>query len=91
MNEATAKAIAAERGIAHITIKELSKRAGVPERTLIRLLAAEREIKVNQVAKIATALRIYPHELIETAENILERRGRLDQGEPEAINLPRGD
>lgn len=73
MNEAVAKAIASERAIAGITIKALSERTGIPERSLIRVLQSEREIKVNQVAQIANGLRIYPHELIETAENIMER------------------
>lgn len=79
MNEATAKAIAAERSIAGITIRELSIQANIPQSSLMRVLQAEREIKVNQVAKIALALGLYPHEIIETAENILEREQRREQ------------
>ena len=77
MNEATSKAIGAERDIAGMTVRELAAASGIPERSLMRVLQAERDIKVNQVAAIALALGIYPHELIETAENLLarERRG----------------
>lgn len=76
MNEAVSKAIGAERVIAKLTVRELAASSGIPERSLVRVLQNEREIKVNQVAQIAGALGIYPHELIETAENLLEREGR---------------
>lgn len=78
MNEATSKAIGAERGIAGMTVRDLASASGIPERSLMRVLQAERDIKVNQVAQIAAALGIYPHELIETAEQLLarEQRGR---------------
>lgn len=76
MNEATSMAIAAERSAAHMTIKELAEKSGVPERTLIRLLKNERNINVMQVAQIANAVGIYPHELIESAERFLERDKR---------------
>lgn len=73
INEATARAIAAERAIAGITVRALAAKAGIPERSLMRVLQAEREIKVVQVAQIAQALEIYPHEIIERAEVILAR------------------
>lgn len=76
MNEATAKAITAERAIADLTVRELSERSGIPLSSLMRILGAEREIKVNQIAKLAEALALYPHEIIESAENILDRDGR---------------
>lgn len=76
MNEATSKAIAAERSAAHMTIKELASKSGVPERTLIRLLKNERNINVIQIAQIADAVGIYPHELIESAERFIERDER---------------
>lgn len=76
MNEATAKAIAAERSIAGMTVRELSAKANIPQSSLMRVLQAEREIKINQIAKIADALGIYPHEIVETAENILDREER---------------
>lgn len=76
MNEAVAKAIGAERDIAGITIRELSAKAEIPQSSLMRVLQAEREIKVNQVAAIAAVLKLYPHEIIEHAEIILSRANR---------------
>lgn len=76
MNEAVAKAISAERSIAGVTIRKLSTQAGIPMSSLMRVLQAEREIKVNQVAAIAAALELYPHEIIEHAETILSRANR---------------
>lgn len=73
MNDATAKAIAAERAIANLTVKRLAEISGIPERSLMRVLQAERDIKVTQVAQIATALGIAPHEIIARAEEILAR------------------
>ena len=76
MNEAVAKAIGAERHVANLTIRALADLAGIPERSLVRILKAERDIKMNQVEQIATALKLYPHEIVEHAELILERAGR---------------
>lgn len=78
MNEATSKAIAAERSAARMTIKELAKESGVPERTLIRLIKNERNINVNQLAQISNAIGLYPHELIETAERYLKRENKKE-------------
>lgn len=74
INKATAKAIAAERAIAGLTVRELSEKAGIPLSTLMRILGAEREIKVTQVDRLAHAFGIYPHEIIERAEAILGRQ-----------------
>lgn len=73
MNEATAKAISAERAIAKLTVRELSEKSTIPMSSLMRVLSAEREIKVNQIAHLARALRVYPHEIIEHAESLIER------------------
>lgn len=73
MNDATAKAIQAERAIADQTVRELSERSGIPLTSLMRVLKGSREIKVNQLAQIAGALDIYPHEIVEHAENLLAR------------------
>lgn len=88
MNEATAKALQAERAIADITVRELSKQAGIPLSSLMRVLGAERDIKVNQVAQLATALGVYPHEIIERAETILARADRAATGNAEVVHLP---
>lgn len=76
MNEATAKAIAAERAAAGLTTKRLAEESGIPERTLIRILKAERDIKVTQLAQLADVFNLYPHELIEEAERFQRRAQR---------------
>jgi transcriptional regulator with XRE-family HTH domain len=76
INEATAKAIAAERSAAGLTIKELANRSGVPERTLIRMLKNERDIKILQIAQIANVFNLYPHEIVDEAEHFMERDTR---------------
>lgn len=73
MNEAVAKAISAERGAAGMTIKELAEKSGVPERTLIRLLKAERDIKVDQLAALADVFGITPAALIAEAQKYQKR------------------
>jgi transcriptional regulator with XRE-family HTH domain len=80
INEATAKAISAERSAAGLTIKELAEKSGVPERTLIRLLKDERDIKVDQIYRLTEVFGIYPHELMESAERFMQRdaRGAID-------------
>lgn len=76
MNKAVAKAIGAERNIAGLTVRKLAAVSGIPERSLMRILQAERDIKINQVQAIARALKLYPHEIIEHAEQILARASR---------------
>lgn len=76
MNEATAKAISAERAAAGLTIKELSEKADIPERTLMRILKAERDIKINQISQLAEALELYPHEIVSEAEKYISREER---------------
>ena len=79
INEATAKAIAAERSAAGLTIKELAEKSRVPERTLIRLLKNERDIKVTQIAQLAEVFNIAPYELIEEAEKYIARAARNER------------
>ena len=83
INEATAKAIAAERSAAGLTIKDLSEKSGVPERTLIRMLKNERDIKVTQIAQLSEVFGINPHELIEEAEKFVDRANRAKARERE--------
>jgi transcriptional regulator with XRE-family HTH domain len=73
MNEAMAKAISAERAISGMTVKELSAASGIPERTLMRMLLAERDIKIDQLALVADAFGIAPHQLMARAEEIRAR------------------
>ena len=45
----------------------------MPERTLIRMLKNERDIKVTQIAQLSEVFGINPHELIEEAEKFVDR------------------
>jgi transcriptional regulator with XRE-family HTH domain len=75
MNEAMAKAIAAERAISGMTVKQLAEQSGIPERTLHRMLLAERDIKIDQLAMVADAFEVAPHYLMARAEEIRDRTG----------------
>lgn len=79
INEATSRVLSAERSAAHMTIKELVAQSEIPERTLIRVLKGERDINVLQIAKLAPVFGLYPHEIIESAEKLIERseRGKI--------------
>lgn len=68
--------LSAERSAAHLTIKELSTQADIPERTLIRVLKGERDINVLQIAKLAPVFGLYPHEIMDSAEKLIERADR---------------
>lgn len=48
----------------------------MPERTLIRMLKNERDIKVTQIAQLSEVFGINPHELIEEAEKFVDRANR---------------
>lgn len=76
INQATARAISAERAIAGLTVRDLSAKSGIPMSTLMRILGAEREIKISQIELLASAFGIYPHEIVEQAEVIMERAAR---------------
>lgn len=73
MNQAVAKAIAAERAIAGLTVRQLSAVSGVPISSLMRILSAEREIKVTQLEQLATAFGITPVDIVLRAQEIRER------------------
>lgn len=73
MNQAVAKAIAAERAIAGLTVRQLSAVSGVPISSLMRILGAEREIKVTQLEQLATAFGITPVDILIRAQEIRER------------------
>lgn len=77
MNEAVAKAIASERAIAGLTVRDLSDKSGISLSTLMRLLNAERDIKLFQIVQLAEVFGITPHRLVENAEEILKRDIRL--------------
>lgn len=74
INEAVAAAIRAQRAVSGHTVRELSEQSGVPLSTLMRILGAQRDIKVTQVADIAKVLDVAPHEIVEDAERIMGRQ-----------------
>lgn len=76
INEAISRVLSAERYAAHLTIKELSAQADIPERTLIRVLKGERDINVLQIARLAPVFGLYPHEIMDSAEKLIERAER---------------
>ena len=74
MNHAIAKAISAERVIAGMTVRELSEASDIPVRTLMRILSAERDIKINQITQLAHAFHTTPADLVWRAQEIIRRR-----------------
>lgn len=74
MNHAIAKAISAERAIAGMTVRELSEPSGIPVSTLMRILSAERDIKINQIAQLARAFHTTPADLVWRAQELIRRR-----------------
>ena len=76
INEATAKALSAERAASGLTIKELAEKSGIPERTLIRVLKGERDINILQISKLAPVYGMQPHEIIVEAERYIARDRR---------------
>lgn len=74
MNQGIAKAISAERAIAGMTVRELSEASGIPVSTLMRILSAERDIKINQIAQLAEAFHTTPADLVWRGQEIIRRR-----------------
>ena len=74
MNQGIAKAISAERAIAGMTVRELSEASGIPVSTLMRILSAERDIKINQIAQLARAFHTTTADLVWRAQEIIRRR-----------------
>ena len=92
MNQAVAKAIAAERAIAGLTVRQLSAVSGVPVSSLMRILGAEREIKVTQLEQLATAFGITPVDILIRAQEIRERsEARLNDGSYQPMTVPSFD
>lgn len=74
--EAVAKAIAAERAISGMTVRELSAASGIPVSTLMRIIKAERDIKVDQLAKLGAAMGVDPASFLTRAGEIAARDER---------------
>jgi transcriptional regulator with XRE-family HTH domain len=65
---AVAETLRAERAAAGLTIPELADRAGMVAVTLQRVLKAERDITVAQLAALAPVLGMTPSKLLAEAE-----------------------
>ncbi|MFU0537468.1 helix-turn-helix domain-containing protein [Gardnerella greenwoodii] len=68
INIMIAKAITDERLKKGMTLKELSKKAGIPPTTLDRVVHGRRDINVSQLYQIATALGITINDIADKAE-----------------------
>ena len=84
INEATAKALQAARAVSGLTFEELSAKSGVSSQTIYRMFGAKRDIKIPQLAALASAMGITIVDLMEDAERIRSRaeRGAVSLSEP---------
>lgn len=73
LTDAVAATLRAERAAADLTTLALAELSGVPERTLMRILAAERDISVKQIDLLTRALGISSAYVMTEAERRLER------------------
>ena len=73
MNQAVAKAVSAERAISGMTVRELSEASGIPVSTLMRILSAERDIKINQISQLARAFHTTAADIVWRAQEIIRR------------------
>lgn len=80
-NAAVVAQLRAERAAAGLTVKELADKSGVPNRTLVRLINAQRAIDIAHLASLSEALELTITEFLSRA------RARLILSEP----LPPGD
>lgn len=71
-NAAVAAQLRAERAARGLTVDELADRAGIPRRTLMRLLNAQRALDVAHLAALASAVDLSVGELLARAEARLE-------------------
>lgn len=68
LNAAVAATFRGERGALGMTIEELADQSGVPARSLMRFLNAQRHMDMAVVEAIARALNMTPAEAIEGAQ-----------------------
>lgn len=73
LNAAVAAAFRAERGALGMTFDELSEKSGVPVRSLMRFLNAQRHMDVAVVDAISEGLGMTPLEVIENAQRRLAK------------------
>lgn len=68
-NAAVAAQIRAERAAAGLTLDQLAEKSGIPKRTLIRLINAERAIDVAHLAAVAEVFDLSLAELLDRARS----------------------
>lgn len=79
--EYVGRALDAERSAARLTVEELAELSGVPKRTLYRVLNAERDITIRQLAMIAPVFRLQPSDIFADAERRMVRA----MADPESV------
>lgn len=78
LNAALAATLRAERAATSMTVDRLAAKSGIPKRTLLRLLNAERHINTDHLYALATAFELEPADLIVMAQR---RLGRVQRWE----------
>jgi transcriptional regulator with XRE-family HTH domain len=71
--EYVARSLDAERSAARLTVDELAERSGVAKRTLYRILNAERDISIAQLAQLAPVFGLRPSDIFADAERRMNR------------------
>lgn len=71
--EYVGRALDAERVAARLTVDELAERSGVAKRTLYRVLNAERDISIRQLAQLAPVFGLKPSDVFADAERRMIR------------------
>jgi transcriptional regulator with XRE-family HTH domain len=89
LNAALAATLRAERGATSMTVDQLAAKSGIPKRTLLRLLQAERHINTDHLYALAVAFELEPADLIQMAQRRLARLAKSDPDQDAADELAR--
>jgi transcriptional regulator with XRE-family HTH domain len=89
LNAALAATLRAERGATSMTVDQLAAKSGIPKRTLLRLLQAERHINTDHLYALAVAFELEPADLIQMAQRRLARLAKSDADQDAADELAR--
>ncbi|PHP52566.1 helix-turn-helix domain-containing protein [Actinomyces ruminis] len=81
LNAAVAAELRAERAAQQLTVEALAGRSGIPKRTLLRLLNAERAISLDALQALADAFGLQMSALITRGEERLSRERERDVAE----------
>lgn len=74
--EYVALTLEAERAAARLTVEQLAEQSGISVRTLYRVLHAERDISVAQIAALAGVFDMLPSEIAAEAQRRMDRAHR---------------